>query len=302
MISMTQLLDFFERAPRLREIKLMDSLPDSSNAPAERGVHLSHLVLLRIYAQPAHSILLNHLHIPTGALVILQFHLGEDSPIPDHLSRSLDNLTNVSRVTSISLDFSSRMAMRLKGPSGDLYVIGTWAGSDPVPDFDLRVLRSLKMFPISTAERLAITQYDASADPKTGESGAYQTLFLMNNLRTLTLTDCLILSFVLALNPSHNASNEVMCPRLEEVILYIQDQDESYIDELLEMAEVRFSRGAKLSMISIVCPWELIPVEKVFDLRKYVSRVEYRLDNELPRWDAIPGEVDEIDDNGDWLL
>ena len=70
-ISMTQLLDFFEHAPLLREIKLVDSLPWSSNAPVERTVFLPHLRLFRIRAWPVHSILLNHLHIPIGALVTM---------------------------------------------------------------------------------------------------------------------------------------------------------------------------------------------------------------------------------------
>ena len=39
-VSMTQLLDFFERTPLLRQIRLIDSLLDSSNAPAERVVSL----------------------------------------------------------------------------------------------------------------------------------------------------------------------------------------------------------------------------------------------------------------------
>ena len=66
--SVTQLLDFFERAPLLHKIKLLDSLPHSSDAPSKRVVFLPRLRLLKISAQPAHSILLNHLRTPTGAL------------------------------------------------------------------------------------------------------------------------------------------------------------------------------------------------------------------------------------------
>ena len=55
--SVTEFLDLFECAPLLREIKLVHSLPASSNAPAERTVFLAHLRALEIYAQPPHSIL-----------------------------------------------------------------------------------------------------------------------------------------------------------------------------------------------------------------------------------------------------
>ena len=49
-ILLTQLLDFFESAPHLRCIKLHDSIPNSSNAPAERVVSLPRLKDLRIIA------------------------------------------------------------------------------------------------------------------------------------------------------------------------------------------------------------------------------------------------------------
>jgi hypothetical protein len=38
-----------------------------------------------------------------------------------------------------------------------------------------------------------------------------------------------------------------------------------------------------------------MPAEMVFGLKNYVSRVEYRLDNETPAWDTIPNEIDEVE-------
>jgi hypothetical protein len=260
-------------------------------------VYLPYLRSFRISTRPAHSILLNYLHIPAGASVTLASRPSEEGPpIPDYLLRSLDNLSNISHITSVNLNFDSQMGVRFKGPSGGLYVINTWDGKR-LPILDHRILQSLNKFPISTTERLAFTRYHITAHSKTEKSGVYRTLLLMHNLRTLTLTNCLNLSFILALNPSRNASNTVVCPKLKEVVLYIQkqhiheQQDGSSMDELLEMAKDRASRGAKLLSIVITCPWG-IPVE-VSGLRSYVSRVEYRLDDESPRWDVHPGEVDE---------
>ena len=260
-ISTTQLLDFFEHAPLIHEIRLKNSLPNSSNAAAERVVSLPHLRSLRIFAQPAHSILLNHLCIPIGASVTLEFTFsGDRSPIPDYLPRSLDNLSNISHITSIKVDFDSGVAMRLKGPNRDLHVLGFRidAGFLPIPTFDQRILRSLNELPISTTEILEIGQYDNSTHPE-----AYRTLLLMNDLLTLRLDDYINPSFISALNPNRNTSNTVVCPKLEELILCIQAQwDEPCIDELLEMVEERASMGAKLSVMVIVCPRILIPAEE----------------------------------------
>jgi len=120
-ISTTRLLDFFEHAPLLRDIKLIDSLPDYSNAPAERLVSLLHLTSLNISDEPVHSILLNHILVPAGASVTLEFGFdGEIFPIIDYLPRSLDNVKNISRVTSINLAFDLGVAIRVNGPSGSL--------------------------------------------------------------------------------------------------------------------------------------------------------------------------------------
>jgi hypothetical protein len=101
----------------------------------------------------------------------------------------------------------------------------------------------------------------------------------MNALRTLTLTDCLNLPFVFALNPNRTPSKAVVCPELEELVLYIKTRDRFCIDELLEMVKERDSRGAKLSTITIVCPQEFVPAKEVDKLRDHVSSVEYRLDD-----------------------
>ena len=295
-ISTTQLLNFFEHAPLLSHIRLIDSLPDSSNAPAERVVSLPHLTWLKVSAGPVHSILLNHLHIPTGASMTLDFEFdGESSPIMDYLPITLNNLKNISHITSINLAFNSGVAMRVNGPSGGLYVVGTWDSPEiPSPMLNHQILRSLNQLSISTTERLAISQYHVLAHPKTEDSGAYQVLLPMNNLRTLTLINCHNMSFILALSPNRNTSNTVVCPELEDLVLYIlRRRDKSHVDGLLEMAMERASRGAKLSSIVIVCPRELLSAKKMSNLRNYARRVEYRLDNTTPRWDILPGEPDE---------
>ena len=302
-ISVTKLLDFFEHAPLLCEIALKDSLPASSDAPSERVVSLPYLKLLRILTQTAHLVLLSHLHIPTGALVSLKFKFfGEEFPIPDYFPKSIDNLNNISHVTSVGLNLSFGMDMRLSGPREGLYVLGTWAGGGFTPAIlDDRIPRTLNKFPISTAERFTLVQCDAPIRPETEESTAYRTLSLMNDLHTLTLVDYPNLSFIFALNPDLNASNTVLCPKLEEIVLYIREMEEgSCVESLLEMAKGRDSRGAKLKTIVIVCEREFIPAEKVFGRRRYVPCVEYRLQNTKPVWDTLSEEIHKDFHDFDW--
>jgi hypothetical protein len=121
-----------------------------------------------------------------------------------------------------------------------------------------RVLRSLTHFGISTTETLSITQYRTSPSSKIEKSPVYQTLLLMNTLHTLTLTDCLNLPFVSALNPSQIPSRAVVCIKLKELVLYIRTKDRFCINELLEMTKERASRGAKISSIKIACLQEFV--------------------------------------------
>jgi len=300
-ISVTRLLNFFGRAP-LRKIRLQDAFPNSSDAPPVRIVSLPHLKSLTIVAQPVHTILLNHLLIPTGASLSQGFNLsGNKSPIPTYLPKTLKNLKHVSHITSINLSFKIRMFLRLAGPNGTHYVFGHWVGPSPLSLVsDYHVLQSLTLFQISGVERLTIDQYATPPPTRIETSPVYLTLLLMNNLRTLTLMDCLNPPFILALDPKRNPSGTVLCPKLEELILYIVDDDAFPVSGLLEMAKQRASGGAKLSTITIVGWREFVPAKEVLKLRDYVSWVEYRLDDVVPEWSVIPTDADNTGYKSDW--
>ena len=121
----------------------------------------------------------------------------------------------------------------------------------------------------------------------------FQTLSAMTNLHTLVLTECDNLPFILALNPDKNSSKLVLCPGLEELVLYVESQDQFQIRCLLRTTKERASRGMKLSSITIAGLGELVPAEGVFKLGEYVTRVAYRVDDVLPDWDYLPsGETE----------
>jgi hypothetical protein len=294
--SITHLLDFFESAPLLSNIKLRLSIP-ISNAPSGRVVSVPHLKKLTIHSRSAHSDLLKHLSIPTGASLILSFLLnGRASPVPDDLPKNLDNLSNLSHTTSISLFLDPKgNRARFNGPSGQLHLadVGT-----PY-SIRCRIFRSLERLNLSNTRRLAVTKYIHSPAKKVGESPIFQTLLFMNHLRTLTLVECDNLPFICALNPEKDNSGTLACPNLEELILYIKEPDWFYIFELKEMASGRTRRYAKRPALTIISLGKTLPVE-VFTLNGYFPCIEYKVDVESPVWGALPGDGDPSDSGRGW--
>ena len=119
-------------------------------------------------------------------------------------------------------------------------------------------------------------------------SSIFQTLLHMKNLRTLTLIECNNHSFIRVLNPGKNSSGTIVCPNLEEIILYVERPDWFCTSELKEMGSVRVRRYAKCPYITLVSLGKMPPKE-VFTLKPHFPRVEFKVDVESPEWDALPG-------------
>ena len=293
---LTRLLNLFEYSPHIRYIRLSDLIPDSSEAPAERVVSLPYLQKLEIIAGPTHSTLLNHLLIPAGASLTLRFSLDdEESPISSYLSKSSDGLLNLSHITTVNLSFGpERRLLRLNGPSGELRVLEVWPrGQDRTNAGTSLFLRSLGRFDLSRSRWLVIQlcRVEPLSTDSAVECAIHQALNSLKDLYSLTLIHCKNLTFILALNPSTNSSTIVLCPELKEITLYIEDLGDLHVGEVLKMAEARASRGAKLSVITIISTATLGPKNDVFQLRKHVSRVECKFDDTPPEWDALPARL-----------
>ena len=270
-ITLVQLLDFFESAPHLTDVTLVYSIPAISDAPSGRVVHLSHLKNLAISADTAHSTLLNHLSIPEGALLAPDFNFsGKESPLPHYLPKAIKNLNNLSRITTVNLHFDETTKfVQLGGPSGGLYIQchrEDWDEVGEPLDLDCPILQSLDYFPLHTTLRLAITKYEPPSPTKVSGSSPYKFLLRMADLRSLTLTECNNLPFILALNPLHDPM-VTLCPGLEELTLYVEERNAVHVLELVSMVKERASRGAKLQSVTIVYLGELVPVKEVFKLR-----------------------------------
>jgi len=285
--SITQLLDFFTNAPLLSRIGLF-SIPKLSDAPPRRVVSLPSLERFTITANLAHSILLNHLSIPAGATLCLSFGFGGGkSPLPDFLPKTAKNLKNLLCITSVSLCFDeTEKSIRLGGPAGNLFILGNWIDRVEATSLDLdsRILRSLDYFILSRIKRLTVMKYEPPALIEINKSSPYHILDRMKDLRTLILNRCNNLPFILALNPDQGPSNPVLCPKLEKLVLYVEERDSFNIIELTRMVKERALKDAELSSVTIVGLGELVPGKEVFKLREYVPYVDYRVGETSPEW------------------
>jgi len=291
--SMTRLLDFFESAPLLHTVELEGSIPDSSDAPPQRIVPLPYLKSLIITADTPPSILLNHLCIPTGASLILKSNSsGDKSPLLDCFPEESTNLKNLSHITMVNLNFDSENKfVQLNGPSGSLRVLACWVQWEiDSYTMDCRILHSLPPPILSTAQRLAISNYTHPDRVEPQEPSVFQTLSSTNNLQTLILTKCDNLPFILALDPEQNPSKLVLCPKLEEIVLYVEFRRQFRTECLISMVKNRALRGTKLSLIITIDLDELAPDAEVFGLREHVTHVKFRVGDAPPTWDHISGE------------
>ena len=295
-ISITQLLNFFMNARQLTDIDLHRSIPPSSDAPPGRVVSLPCLKNFTIHTKRPHSILLNHLRIPIEASLVLEYDFdGDRSPLPEFLPKDLGNLGNVLSIESVNLRFDKvEKSVRLDGRNGQLYMFGH--RKDPTrasSALDSRIIRSLGCFTLCGTRRLAISLYGSPKVAEVGGSAPYHILSKMRDLRTLLLSQSNNLPFIFALNPDQNSSKVILCPKLGELVLYVEGLEGFYITELMCMVEERASRGAKLSLVTIVGLGDLMPKGDVFKLKRHVTRVNYKIGENPPKWDSISGHEDD---------
>jgi len=288
-ISITQLLDFFTNTCHLRDITLDQSIPTSSNALPGRVVPLPYLKNLIIYTDRVPT-LLNHLSIPVGASLTLDFGFhGDKSPLPELLPKPPTNLKNITSITSVNLCLGAiDKYVRLDGPSGRLYILGHWDWDETTAAYlDYRIVRSLNYFALSGTRRLAVTDSHLPMATKFTRAPAYYILHHMKHLRTLTLAQCHNLPFFLALNPDLNPSKVILCPNLEKLILYVETQNSFGLPELLSMVKERASVGTKLPSLRIIGLGGFVPGVEALKLEEHISHLDFESRREPPNWDTI---------------
>ena len=286
-VSVDQILDFLESAPRLLKIKLL-SAALAPGAQDSRLITLTHLRRLTISGSQKPSLLLNHLIIPVGAKVSTVLAYPGPS-VDDHLPRSLGNLRNLSHFTKVRLYYKSHRpptppsaSIQFTGPNGQVSITSS------CPTFNVMsgVPRSLASFDTSRIECLEIIGSDFTTELR-------QALLPLENLRTLVFSgSCTTVLSLLALDPA-SSHGLVVCPRLEELILY--NCDGFCVDSMAELAAARASRGAPLKLLKIAGIGEPARTE-VTELLKHVLRVEITPWEKLTK---VDGEDDPSDEDSD---
>ena len=240
-----RLLDFFESAPRLREVELL-FITLTSGGQNGRLVSLGCLKSFIIRGDQPTSLLFDHLLIPAGA----DLRMRLESPCPRigaHLPRFLDNLRNLPNFTRLHLDLGKcNSVVQFTGPNGGVRIDSVGSGIDATGSV-LRFLASVRVDTSMTKQLEIISRGPLSEDP------LIQALLPMKNLNSLTISPCTnLLSIVRVLDPDINPSNLLACPKLEE--LYVRtEKKEGFIGEsLVGMAKARASRGAKLKSVKVV--------------------------------------------------
>jgi hypothetical protein len=236
--------------------------------------------------------------MPTGASLTSEFLFnGVESPHLDYLPERFPNFSNLSHITTTNLQFTPReKAVRLSGPSGSILVLALCTSSlasfSPSYAIDSDIFRSLNHPVLFIIQKLVVSEYGHPRPGNSEECPIFQTLSSMNNLRTLVLTNCNSLPFILALDPEQNPFNLLLSSNMEALIFCFKSWSLLNVDHLIRMAKNRASRGAKLSSIMFVDlgGQEQMELEEAFELTKHVARVEYRVDDTPPAWNDIYGE------------
>ena len=284
-VSIGQLLDFFETAPRLENVQLESATP-TSGAQDGRLVSLDRLVWMSIREDEPCSLLLNHLLIPVGAKLSIRadsFGHGFEG----HLPSSLDNLRNFSDFTDINLNFNGGSAeVRFTGPNGQVTLTRTSPQTNPT----CLVLGYLaRVIDTSKAERLEINRGNPPS-----RYPLRRVLPHMENLRTLELSRCQSPHlFTRALRPSTSSSGPVVCPKLEVLVLVLRANSETFnIKDLIRMATARALRGAKLKTVKVIGGEGELDPSSALELGRCVSRVEF-----APRTGTVNDDSDGFDDS-----
>jgi len=253
--SISQFLEFFESAPRLRDVHIYSEHPVTT-VEYERLVPMTCLTWMESGGFLG-SNLFDHLLIPVGTDLKMRVDLPnpiEGTPPP----KFIDNLKNLPEFTSIWLQ-TDMTRMLFSGPNGKVSMT-------PLPFDTSSMLKYLAYFDTSKTERLVIQ----GGEPPTGTL-LYQSLLPMKGLRTLKLIRCEDPhTFVRVLHPSMSSSGVMVCPELEELV--IEHKRTLDIKVVEGVAAARASSGAKLKVARIIS-WYGVQVD-TSELKNHVSRVE----------------------------
>ena len=286
-VTIGQLLDFFESAPRLLNIELTFATP-TDGIQNGRLVPLTCLRRLHICEFLSSSLLLDHLLIPAGAKMATYISLPGPR-FEDHFPRSLDNLKNLPDFTKICLHFQSHLtSVKLAGPNGRICM----AATHPRHEVTRLVPQSLALLDTSKTNWLEIIK----GDPLSQD--LHRAFLPIENLQSLTLSLCKnVHLLILALCPGPNSTDPIPCPKLERLVFRTEEQFDLKI--MVEVAAARSLGGAPLRSVKIIYCGEVVPMVGAVELQDHVLDVETRfevIDKNYGSGNNIPEDSDEDSD------
>jgi hypothetical protein len=261
--TIRQLLDFFESAPHLRKVVLHFATP-APGAQNRQLVSLACLEKMEVTDCGSVSLLLDHLLIPVGARLTIEVDLP-NPPIKDHPPRFFDNLRNLPNFTTVDLYSANgwKPHVQFNGPNGQVRMIPR---TSQVYRARL-VLEFLDQFDTSRIEQLTINY----GNPLSSDS-LYRALLPMKHLHTLTLRHCARSHiFIYALHPDMNPSGDLICPKLEELVIVLGGETLD-VKNVIGVVAARAARGAKVTSVRI--PGHKPVGTDILELRKHVLHVE----------------------------
>ena len=279
--SVRPLLDFFESAPRLSEIRLHFATP-TFDTQQGRSVLLANLKKMDIFGGGPPFLLLDHLLVPAGAKLKMQ--VSSDGAL--HLPKSFDFLDEFSRFKIHLHVREFYPSIHLKAPNYRISLVPATATSPPT--YNCRVFESLARFDPLNVERLSLAGGELMRRDGDG-CDHYRILGRMKNLRALTISRCT------GLPPFFSFFDwSGICAKLEEFALDPRaDRGEFDIQNVIQLAAKRASLGRPLKSVRILS-WDKSVQAGALKLGEYVSRVECS-----PK---IALSSDGVDSDEDWLL
>ena len=284
-VSLGQVLDFLESAPRLWRVTLTSATP-TLEVQDGRLVSLSHLRKLQISGPQPPFLLLNHLVIPAGAEVTITSN-SRSPQIDDLFPRSFDNFQNLPNFNRIQFQFAPyETSMRFSGPNG-----GFCVESRPEPDPTRSIVNALERFDTLSTQFLVIEDDDTITDE------IHEAIWSMTDLCTLHIYRCNDSpSFLLDPYLALASDGEVAWPKLEELTYHVPGVFD--VGVLVDYVAARASRGVPLKSIKVISARKPVPTEEVAELREHVSHVEICFEGNE---DDYLEDTDEDDDEGGWM-
>ena len=81
----------------------------------------------------------------------------------------------------------------------------------------------------------------------------------------------------------------MLCPSLKKLILFVELW--GLTNSLIDMAEERALRGAKLVSVTIISLGTPVPETEVLELREHIPQVECTVETVSPFWEYLPDEI-----------